>query len=270
MPPLNWCGQARDVLAECRAIARQPGSLTVLGVMAALIGVAWFLAGLVTDQGSRLPPDPEALGLEADAWRSGPAITVLFGAVVAAGYGGMIAGQRRVRTEPHREGTAWSDGLGTRPAMGARFTALALLLLLGCVIVNATGLLVVAVGATAAGQRLDLGLDPRATGGWAVLLLRAWWGLLVPAAAGFGAAVVVRQPAAGLATGIVLLLGEQFASLFAPFDLLRFAPLMNGRVLVGAVNPTDVAVAFVVASVQLVGALGVTWILAPRSNHPIG
>jgi hypothetical protein len=79
-------------------------------------------------------------------------------------------------------------------------------------------------------------------------------------AIGFAVALVARSSVAGIAAVVGLFFAERFAEMFAPADMLRFAPITAAEGLVKAVGKTsvngDLAIPLVMTMVYLIAAVG--------------
>lgn len=245
----------RLLAATLRKLLLRPATRIVLIVLVALVALVVVSIGGT----ARTIEDPEQLaGVEAilrfpDAYGSLAAMLVLFGGLGAAAYGASIGG------------TEWSWGTfrlavargESRPRyVVVTVAGIAVLLLLGWLIVFAIGVVLVPIGAALAS--LEAG-DPLASGAASrvpILIAAGWWAVVMQASIGFAVAFVMRSQVAGLVAFVGLYLGEQFASILLPAELLRLAPVGAATSLVTEAGRAGLADALVLPLVMTTVYLG--------------
>ena len=183
--------------------------LLLLGVLT-LIFVS---VGAVAEAASR-EPGGEAVGLLLTfpgAYEQVVLFIVGLGGLLAVIYGAAVAGSE------------W--GWGTLKAAVARgesrtryvlitFAAVAVLLGVGMLLAFGVGVGAAALGATIAGIPLNGMSEADALAGLPLLMARGWLAIAAQGAIGFAVATLARSQIAGIAAGVGLYFGEQFAAIF--------------------------------------------------------
>ncbi len=255
----------RRLAEELRDLLHRPTTLVVLGAVVALVGLTHLLAGVAVaqlpgTQGGQIA----AMLTFPDAYRAILALLVMFGGMVAAAYAGAIGGNGSTRGIL-RIAVARDEG-GPEHAL-AGFAAIAILVLIGLLLAFGWGILTTIIGASIAGLPTAGVFDPSTLAELPALIVRAWWSIVTLAAIGYAAGIVTRSRAAGLGVAAGLLLGEQAGSLVVSPDVLRLAPVSSTSLLVGATAPHETELAFIVATLYLVGSLVVAAVVDRRATR---
>lgn len=268
----------RLLLSSVRKLRRRPATWISLGLLVGLLLLVFLAVGATARQIPEQPGEAAATIIVTfpGAYEFVLSFILGLGGLLAVLYAGAIAGSE------------W--GWGTFKAMVARgesrsryllvtYAGVGLLLGIGLLVAFTAGIVAAVIGAVLAGVPTDGLSDAETLGSLPELLLRGWLSLVEQGALGFAIATLARSQIAGIGVGIGVYFGEQFASIFIP-DVVKFLPFhaasavveVSGAVttgdggggpLVEALGPNE---ALVVATIWLLGALGVTALIAERAE----
>lgn len=269
----------RLFFSSVRKLRRRPATWISLGLLVGLLLLVFLAVGATANQVPERPGEAAATIIVTfpGAYDFVLSFILGLGGLLAVLFAGAIAGSE------------WS--WGTFKSVVARgesrsryllstYAGIALVLGIGLLISFAAGVLAAVIGALFAGVPTDGISDAEALGGLPELLLRGWLSLVEQGALGFAIATLARSQIAGIGVGIGVYFGEQFASIFIP-EIVKFLPFhaaaavleVAGGVVVEGGNGGSVAIdtldpneALVVVAVWLLGALGVTALIAERAE----
>jgi hypothetical protein len=253
----------RLLRGELRKLVKRPATgivLVLLAVVLAMIyvGLGIAAATIPSDEGGQ---DFASLLTFPAAYEGLLGLFPLFGGLTLAIYAGLIVGSE------WSWGTlrlAIARGEGRARYLMATFTAIAVLALVGLLVLFGLGVLFTVVSGTLAGFPTgDLG-DAAALRALPANLILAWVGTLVIAALAYATSSIARSQVAGIGLVVALFFGEQFASVFIPPDVMRFAPLSSAGGLLAPEGSLLIALA--VALAYLFASLVVAAIVLDRSE----
>jgi hypothetical protein len=247
-------------------LVRRPASRRTIAVMAGFLALIYVSVGSAT---KALPEGDQRAAMEQilafpDAYRSLASMLVTFVGLAAAAYAGTIAGSEwswgAFRVAISRGESRIGYVLGT-------FVALAIVVAIAWLVLFALGIVLVLIAGVVGGVAAGDATGSVTTLLW--LLAAGWWAIAMQAGIGFAASFVTRSQVAGIAAIVALTLGEQFAAMFLPSEVLRLAPLGAGSSLL--VRVTDGAVLEAVAAAGMIGlyllvAVGLAGLLARRTE----
>ncbi len=266
--------------SSIRKLVRRPATWISLGLLVGLLLLVFLAVGATARE---IPTDPgEAAATVLVTFPGAYEFVLSFilglGGLLAVLYAGAIAGSE------------W--GWGTFKSMVARgegrsrylvatFAGIAVLLGAGLVVAFGAGIVAAYIGALLAGVDTSGISDTETLGRLPELTARGWLALVEQGALGFAIATLARSQIAGIGVGIGVYFGEQFASIFLP-DVVQYLPFhaaasvveVGGRLTVeggggdagGLVQSLGPNEALVVVVIWLVGALGVTSLIAERAE----
>jgi len=273
----------RLFLSSVRKLRRRPATWISLGLLVGLLLLVFLAVGATANQVPERPGEAAATVIVTfpGAYDFVLSFILGLGGLVAVLYAGAIAGSE------------W--GWGTFKAVVARgesrsryllttYAGIGLVLGIGLLVSFVAGVVAALIGALFAGVPTDGLSDAEALGGLPELLLRGWLSLVEQGALGFAIATLARSQIAGIGVGIGVYFGEQFAAIFIP-DVVKFLPFhaasavveVSGSIsagggggggggpngLIESLGPNE---AVVVVTVWLLGALGVTALIAERAE----
>lgn len=250
----------RLMRGELLKLIKRPATRTTLVVMAVAIAVIYVALGVSTiavpteDVRADLAP----LLTFPEAYHGLVALFPLFGGLALALYSGLVIGS------DWSWGTlrmAFTRGEGRTRYVLTSFAAIAMLAALGMLLLFAVGLVAAAVaGAIAGVDRGDM-LDIETLKWLPVGLLAAWFGMVVVAALAYAVSLATRSQVAGIGLVVALFFAEQFAGVFVPPEVLRFAPLSAASGIAA-----DGPLAFAAAAAYLLVALVIGSLVVERAE----
>ena len=214
----------RLLRASLRKLLRRPAARITLIVLVLLLALIYVSIG-VSAQAS---PDDDTLdGVAAivtfpEAYGNLASILVVFVGLGAAAFGATVGGSE----------WSWSTfrlavarGESRSRYVLLTYAGVAIVVLIGWLALFAVGVALIPLGAALGGLAPGDPTDPDALGTLPLMLAGGWWAVVMEGAIGFAIAFIARSQVAGIVAVIGLYLGEQFAAIALPAELLRLAPL---------------------------------------------
>jgi hypothetical protein len=261
----------RLLAATLRKLGRRPATRNTFIALAALLAVIYLsiaasLGPAASDPQARA--SIEAMLVFPDAYGTMAGVLLTLVGIGGAAYAGAVAGSEW-SWNTFRLAIARGESR-TRYAVGT-LVGVASVLLVMWLLLFGGGVVLARIGAVVGGLEPGDMVGDGMLGRLPIVIGGGWWAVTMDAAIGFTVAFLARSQVAGVAAVVVLYFGEQFAGMIVPVDVIKYAPMTAGGLLVRAAAsvttaPADVLVPLATTTVYLVIAVAALGVMTRRTE----